>query len=156
MACVSTSIPQAAVPRAGMPRVSVGSSSTTAGATDGLLKVNLRCTFGLVSVSVMRPPPLVSDAVPEVVGNAIVGNPGFDACARGASVPKSMRSFASRFGANARCRLSTPFGAANAMYLPQSITEPPPMNTTTVPSTPNLFSAATPAATFTSVGLGDT
>ena len=149
-------MPQAAVPRAGIPTVSVGSSRIATGATVGLLNVSLRCTFGLVSVSVMRPPPLVSDAVPDVVGIAIVGNPGFDACAFGASVPKSMRSLASRFGANARCRLSTPFGAASAMYLPQSITEPPPMNTTTVPSTPNRFSAATPAATFTSVGLGDT
>ncbi len=104
----------------------------------------------------IKPAPFVSDAVPEVVGIAIVGKPGFEALNFGASVEKSIRSFASSSGANAKPTWSTPFGAASAIYLPQSITEPPPINTTTVPSRPNLLIAATPATTFRSVGFGDT
>ena len=57
-----------------------------------------------VIVSVINPPPFVSEAVPEVVGIAIVGKPGFDALAFGARVEKSIRSFADSYVVR-RCRL---------------------------------------------------
>ena len=66
---MSTSIPQAAVAVTGKPRVSAGSSRVAIGLTPSLLKVSFRCD----SESVIKPPPFVSDAVPEVVGMATVG-----------------------------------------------------------------------------------
>ena len=145
-------MPHTAVAPGGSPTVRSGSSTTARGRTSGWLKVSLRWS----SVRVIRPPPLVSEAVPEVVGTATVGTQGSLTRAGGAKVAKSIRSASSRSGEKASDESSMPDGAAMAMYLPQSITEPPPTSTITVPSVPNPRSDSTPAATLASVGFGST
>ena len=105
---------------------------------------------------VIKPPPLVSEAVPEVVGTAIVGTHGSVTRDVGANVLKSILSASSSSGEKARDTSLILEGAAIAMYFPQSITDPPPTSTITVPSTPNSASASTPASTFLSVGFGST
>ena len=105
---------------------------------------------------VIKPPPLVSDAVPEVVGTAIVGIHDSVTRAAGAKVLKSILSALSRSGEKARETSLIPDGAAMAMYLPQSITDPPPTSTITVPSIPKASRACTPAFTLLSVGFGST
>ena len=76
--------------------------------------------------------------------------------AAGARVAKSMWSSASSSGMDVRRTSSMPEGAAMAMYLPQSMTDPPPTSTTTASSVPKSRMAATPAATLVSLGLGST
>ena len=88
----------------------------------------------------MTPNELVSAPVPAVVGTATTGRPGV----------KEAPSYSSSH------TVSGSLAARRSRALAVSIEEPPPIATTTVPSSPKVRSAAAPRSTVEAAGFGST